>query len=89
MAEADDLTEYYVGIRERGWGCWVHGMKQAFIPMAHPNWQKKTQKVSEDRQVTVTWDPSRFTDAIGDTHTAVEVYRNTKYHVLLFPLLVA
>lgn len=89
MAEEYDLTEYYNKIRERGWGCWVHGVKQAFIPIVHPGWQKKTQKISEDRQVTISWDPMRFTDKLADQNVGVDVFRNAKHKVMLFPVLVA
>lgn len=89
MAEDEDLASYYDKIRERGWGCWVHGVKQAFVPILHPDWQKKTQKISDDRQVTVSWDPMRYTDTLGDQVTAIEVFRNAKYKVMLFPVLVA
>lgn len=85
----EDLTSYYDKIKERGWGCWVHGVKQAFAPITYSQWEKKTQKVGEDRQVTICWDPSRYTDVVGDLITAIEVYRNTNHHVLLFPVLVA
>lgn len=89
MAEEHDLTEYYKNIRARGWGCWIHGVKQAFNPIVHPQWQKKTQKISEDRQVTITWDPMRFTDKFADQNVGVDVFRNAQYKVMLFPVLVA
>ena len=85
----DDLVEYYREIVERGWASWVHGMKDNFSPIIPPRWEKRTQKVSEDRQVTIAWDPEQFTDTLGDQNTGVSVFRNAQFSVMLFPVLVA
>lgn len=84
--DKQDLTAYYKVIEDRGWGCWLHGMKAGFIPKVLPTWTKRTHKVSDDRQVTVAWDPAKFTDEIGDQQQLVEVYRNKTHRVVLFPV---
>lgn len=86
--EAINLEDYYNAIHERGWACWIHGMKAGFIPQITKGWRKRIQKVSDDRQVTVCWDPTRFTDdtaALADNHEMIEVYRNETHRVVLFP----
>lgn len=86
--EVNDLKDYYHTIRDRGWGCWIHGMRSGnFAPQIVPGWKKRTQVVSPDRQVSVAWDPKRFTDQLGDEHRQlVEVFKNELYRVVLFPV---